>query len=125
MTARQSRCPPIIGAADALSHRGNPPVFTREQAVAWSDADGDFPERGRLAIAAEGSLRLLGGVPEHDHHRFPAVGIHETECAGKAGPVVQRKEQLVGDDPMCFRALLCRAASNELCVHGLLLSQVR
>ena len=70
-------------------------------------------------------MRLLGGMPEHDHDRFPGRGIHETECAGKAGLVVQRGDQLVGDDPMHLWALLVSGpASNELCIHGLLLSQV-
>ena len=92
----------------------------------WRAGDAQQRSENVRAVGAEGSLRLLGGMPEHDHDRFPGRGIHETECAGKAGLVVQRGDQLVGDDPMHFCArLVCGAASNELCVHGLLLSQVR
>src|SRR3954453_22778035 len=82
---------------------------------------GDVGERleERAAVLAEAAARLRLGVPEDDHHRVAAGAVDDVHGAGEAGLGLERRDHLVGDDPIHgVAALGRRAALDHLCVHG-------
>src|SRR5262249_21037969 len=116
------------GAPDPARARGDTGALDPSVHLPHGDrcsvAGGDGGDAGErleepLAVVVERAVGLLGGLPEDDHQGVAGLAVDEVECAGEAGLVVERRDELLVDDPVHLAALVGRgAALDELCVHA-------